>query len=112
MGIADKLAARKANKRMMKLTKRLQRNPGDINLKAELWLRSTEFCQHTQVGFGALLATLEGSTVRSDVSDASRLADMILAELGATEIADRIEHLDRWEAKALRARVGEDDDRK
>ena len=96
--IPDLLAARKANKRMMKLSKLLQRDPTNRDLKAEMWLRCDEFKMNTSAAFGWNLP----EQALTDLGDANTLTAMIEAELGRGEIAARIEHLDPMRARHLR----------
>lgn len=93
-------ATRRANKRMGKLMKRLQRDPDNRDLKAELWLRCREFQQHGSV----VWRWNSPNDVMEEVGAAIELQERIEAELSRQEIVDRIQHMiDPLEAKAIRS---------
>ncbi len=96
--IADILFARKANKRIRKLSKRLQKDPTNRDLKAELWLWCKNWEGHVNV-FGP---NMPDPALVDHWKYLSTLACTIEAELGLVEIAGRIEHIDPMHARSLR----------
>ena len=96
--IADLLFARKANKRIRKLSKRLQKDPTNRDMKAELWLWCKNWEGHVNV-FGP---NMPDPALVDHWKYVSTLARTIEAELGLVEIADCIEHLDPMHARSLR----------
>ena len=82
----------------MKLSKLLQKDPTNRDLKAELWLRCEEWDGHVNV-FGS---DMPDRAMVDHWQYVSTLARTVEAELGPGEIADRIEHLDPMRASHLR----------
>ena len=82
----------------MKLSKLLQKDPTNRDLKAELWFQCDEFKGHVNAAFGM---NMPEKALR-DVVDANTITSTIEAELGLGEIADRIEHFDPMLARHLR----------
>jgi len=89
MRIADLLAARRANKRMVKLVKKMKRDPHNRDLKAELWLRAREFHGHLHAGYGWNMPM----DVSHRAVQAIALMHAVEDELGHAEIVDRVAHL-------------------
>lgn len=98
MRIPDLLAAWTANMRIRKLSKQLKRKPSDKDLKAELWFRCHQFTERLARAYGFSLP----DQALGDWFAADALETEIEKQLGRTEIADRIEHLDPLLAQGLR----------
>ena len=97
--IPDLIAGKIARHRMGKLRRKLEKDPGDPQVLSEMWLRCRQFTMNIECAYpGDRMPDL----AESHVLEAHRVSGAILKDLGPNEIADRIEHLDDFEARYLR----------
>ena len=100
--IPDLIAGKIARHRMGKLRRKLEKDPGDPQVLSEMWLRCRQFTMYIGDAY-PIDYTPELAIIHMNTAD--EIGEGILKALGPNEIADRIEHLDDFQARSLRDTV-------